>query len=170
MLAAPAPAPGSGPNAGSGARSGPVPAPASSPPSSPAKSPVAPAPTLWKAGPLPSFPSFSSSAPASLPASAPASASPASSSATTVGGVDRAERKSENSGSRDDMVGRTLNKRYVVGDKVGEGGFGAVFRGKQLATGREVALKILHPYNLTDKTIVARFRREAEACSRLRNP
>ena len=61
------------------------------------------------------------------------------------------------------MVGRTLNKRYVVGDKVGEGGFGAVFRGKQLATGREVALKILHPYNLGDPTIVARFRREAEA-------
>jgi serine/threonine-protein kinase len=85
-------------------------------------------------------------------------------------GATRLERKSENSGSRDDMVGRTLNKRYLVGEKVGEGGFGAVFRGKQLATGREVALKILHPYNLTDKTIVARFRREAEACSRLRNP
>ncbi|MEP6653988.1 MAG: zinc ribbon domain-containing protein, partial [Myxococcales bacterium] len=33
------------------------------------------------------------------------------------------ERKTENSGSRDDMVGRTLNKRYVVGEKVGEGGF-----------------------------------------------
>jgi eukaryotic-like serine/threonine-protein kinase len=73
-------------------------------------------------------------------------------------------------GSRDDMVGRTLNKRYVVGEKVGEGGFGAVFRGRQIATGREVALKILHPYNLGDATIVARFRREAEACSRLRNP
>jgi len=85
-------------------------------------------------------------------------------------GERRAERRSESSGSRDDMVGRTLNKRYLVGEKVGEGGFGAVFRGKQLATGREVALKILHPHNLTDKTIVARFRREAEACSRLRNP
>jgi serine/threonine protein kinase len=82
----------------------------------------------------------------------------------------RTERRSENTGSRDNMVGRTLNKRYVVGDKVGEGGFGAVFRGKQLATGRDVALKILHPYNLGDPTIVARFRREAEACSRLRNP
>ena len=83
---------------------------------------------------------------------------------------DRPERKSDNQGSRDDMIGRTLNKRYVVGEKVGEGGFGAVFRGKQVATGREVALKILHPYNLGDATIVARFRREAEACSRLRNP
>jgi Protein kinase domain len=80
------------------------------------------------------------------------------------------ERKSESLGSRDDMVGRTLNRRYLVGEKVGEGGFGTVFRGKQIATGRDVALKILHPNNLGDATIVARFRREAEACSRLRNP
>ncbi len=80
------------------------------------------------------------------------------------------ERKSESHGSRDDMVGRTLNRRYLVGEKVGEGGFGAVFRGKQLATGRDVALKILHSSNLGDATIVARFRREAEACCRLRNP
>jgi hypothetical protein len=68
------------------------------------------------------------------------------------------------------FIGRTLNHRYVVEDKIGEGGFGAVFRGKQIATGREVALKILHPHNLGDPTIVARFRREAEACSKLRDP
>jgi serine/threonine-protein kinase len=80
------------------------------------------------------------------------------------------DRKSGTHGSRDDMVGRTLNRRYLVGEKVGEGGFGAVFRGKQLATGRDVALKILHSSNLGDATIVARFRREAEACCRLRNP
>src|SRR3569623_1472652 len=96
---------------------------------------------------------------------APPSAAPAGTTATQ-----RAERRSENTGARDNMVGRGLNKRYQVGEKVGEGGFGAVFRGKQLATGRDVALKILHPYNLGDPTIVARFRREAEACSRLRNP
>jgi hypothetical protein len=68
------------------------------------------------------------------------------------------------------LIGKTLNHRFVVGDKVGEGGFGAVFRGKQIATGREVALKILHPHNVSDETIVARFRREAEACSKLRDP
>ena len=67
-------------------------------------------------------------------------------------------------------MGRTLNHRYLVEDKIGEGGFGAVFRGKQIATGREVALKILHPHNVSDQTIVARFRREAEACSKLRDP
>jgi serine/threonine-protein kinase len=71
---------------------------------------------------------------------------------------------------QESFVGRTLNHRYVVEDKIGEGGFGAVFRGKQIATGREVALKILHPHNSGDPTIVARFRREAEACSKLRDP
>src|SRR5215831_17730007 len=70
----------------------------------------------------------------------------------------------------ENLIGRTLNNRFVVGEKVGEGGFGAVFRGKQIATGREVALKILHPHNVSDETIVARFRREAEACSKLRDP
>jgi serine/threonine-protein kinase len=43
-----------------------------------------------------------------------------------------------------------------------------VFRGKQIATGREVALKILHPHNVHDETIVARFRRErrrARSCA-----
>jgi eukaryotic-like serine/threonine-protein kinase len=70
----------------------------------------------------------------------------------------------------ENLIGRTLNHLYLVEDKIGEGGFGAVFRGKQIATGREVALKILHPHNVADETIVARFRREAEACSKLRDP
>ena len=70
----------------------------------------------------------------------------------------------------ENLIGRTLNHRYLIEDKIGEGGFGAVFRGKQIATGREVALKILHPHNVHDETIVARFRREAEACSKLRDP
>jgi serine/threonine-protein kinase len=68
-----------------------------------------------------------------------------------------------------ELIGRTLNNRYLVEDKIGEGGFGAVFRGKQIATGREVALKILHPHNSQDQTIIARFKREAEACSKLRD-
>jgi serine/threonine-protein kinase len=72
--------------------------------------------------------------------------------------------------SLDRLMGRTLNGRYLVERKIGEGGFGAVFRGRQVATGREVALKILHPHNLGDATVVARFRREAEACSKLTNP
>jgi serine/threonine-protein kinase len=69
----------------------------------------------------------------------------------------------------DKILGRTLNNRYVIQRKIGEGGFGAVFEGRQVATGRPVALKVLHPHNVSDSTVVARFRREAEACSKLRN-
>jgi serine/threonine-protein kinase len=72
--------------------------------------------------------------------------------------------------SLDSLVGRTLNNRYLVKRKIGEGGFGAVFEGIQVATERPVALKILHPQSVSDATVVARFRREAEACSKLRNP
>ncbi len=72
--------------------------------------------------------------------------------------------------SLDSLVGRTLNNRYFVKRKIGEGGFGAVFEGTQVATERSVALKILHPQSVSDATVVARFRREAEACSKLRNP
>jgi serine/threonine-protein kinase len=71
--------------------------------------------------------------------------------------------------SLEKLPGRTLNGRYRVERKLGEGGFGAVFQGTQIATGREVALKVLHPHNVQDATVVARFRREAEACSKLRN-
>jgi tRNA A-37 threonylcarbamoyl transferase component Bud32 len=72
--------------------------------------------------------------------------------------------------SLDRLVGRTLNNRYLVKRKIGEGGFGAVFEGMQVATERPVALKVLHPQSLQDPTVVARFRREAESCSKLRNP
>lgn len=72
--------------------------------------------------------------------------------------------------SLDSLVGRILNNRYQVKRKIGEGGFGAVFEGTQVATERPVALKVLHPQSVSDPTVVARFRREAEACSRLRNP
>ena len=68
------------------------------------------------------------------------------------------------------LIGRSLNSRYLIEQKIGEGGFGSVFRGRQVATGRPVALKVLHPHNVSDPTVVARFRREAEACSRLTDP
>jgi tRNA A-37 threonylcarbamoyl transferase component Bud32 len=105
-----------------------------------------------------------------LPAAAPppvAAAPPMSAAAallaTTPAPVRPAVQSAEN------LIGRTLNHRYLIEDKIGEGGFGAVFRGKQIATGREVALKILHPHNSSDQTIIARFKREAEACSKLRD-
>jgi serine/threonine protein kinase len=62
-----------------------------------------------------------------------------------------------------------LNNRFKVESKIGEGGFGAVYRGLQLATGRKVALKLLHPDMTKDENLVARFRREGMVLCNLRD-
>ena len=124
---------------------------------------------------VPSSPSASASVPLPAPAPAPRPAPagrPAPVSRPAPAGQPAAAPPAIRGPTQplENLIGRTLNHRYLVEDKIGEGGFGAVFRGKQIATGREVALKILHPHNVHDETIVARFRREAEACSKLRDP
>jgi hypothetical protein len=141
--------------------SGPAPAPVRGP--GPAPAPGAPAAVWPVGGRAPAAPSFLPAA-SPAPAPAPASSSPSLAASRPPGSLRPVGQPLEN------LIGRTLNHRFLVEDKIGEGGFGAVFRGKQIATGREVALKILHPHNVGDETIVARFRREAEACSKLRDP
>jgi len=66
-------------------------------------------------------------------------------------------------------LGTTLNNRFKIESKIGEGGFGAVYRGTQLATGRKVALKLLHPEMTKDENLVARFRREGMVLCNLRD-
>src|ERR1051326_5412916 len=66
-------------------------------------------------------------------------------------------------------IGQVLNNRFKVESKIGEGGFGAVYRGVQLATGRKVALKLLHPEMTKDENLVARFRREGMVLCNLRD-
>ena len=60
----------------------------------------------------------------------------------------------------DPFIGHVLNNRFKIESKIGEGGFGAVYRGVQLSNQRKVALKLLHPEMTKDKNLVARFRRE----------
>ncbi len=67
------------------------------------------------------------------------------------------------------FIGQVLNGRFRIDSKIGEGGFGAVFRGIQLATGRKVALKLLHPEMTDDDNLVARFRREGQVLCNLRD-
>jgi serine/threonine-protein kinase len=73
-------------------------------------------------------------------------------------------------GKNDDVyIDQVLNNRFKVESKIGEGGFGAVYRGVQLATGRKVALKLLHPEMTKDENLVARFRREGMVLCNLRD-
>ena len=69
----------------------------------------------------------------------------------------------------DPYIGQTLSGRFQVESKLGEGGFGAVYRGTQKGTNRVVALKVLHPEMTRDATVVERFRREGQVLCRLRD-
>ncbi len=68
------------------------------------------------------------------------------------------------------MVGRTLDGRYTILAKLGAGSMGTVYRARQHAMGREVAIKILRGDRADDDSAKARFMREAHANSLLASP
>ncbi len=68
------------------------------------------------------------------------------------------------------MVGRNLEGRYTILARLGAGSMGTVYRAKQHAMGREVAIKILRGDRAMDETSKARFLREARANSLLASP
>jgi serine/threonine protein kinase/regulation of enolase protein 1 (concanavalin A-like superfamily) len=59
--------------------------------------------------------------------------------------------------------------QYEISSLLGRGGMGAVYRGRQMALDRDVAIKILPP-DLTDAGRTERFRTEALAMARLNHP
>ncbi len=70
----------------------------------------------------------------------------------------------------DPMVGRTLGDRFTILSKLGAGSMGTVYRARQHAIGRDVAIKILRSDRASDATAKARFLREARANSLLASP
>jgi serine/threonine protein kinase len=60
--------------------------------------------------------------------------------------------------------------KYVLGDELGAGGMGVVYRAQQLHPPRSVAIKFLHRVLARDPRTVARFRVEALAAARLDHP
>lgn len=62
---------------------------------------------------------------------------------------------------------RALGDDYELLDSLGRGGFGRVYRVRDLHLEREVALKVLHPHFTQDAAVVERFRREAQLAARL---
>jgi len=70
-----------------------------------------------------------------------------------------------------DGVRKTLVGRYELGEVIGRGGMGTVYRATDLVLRRTVAVKVL-PAALaeSDATHVARFEREARAAASLTHP
>jgi eukaryotic-like serine/threonine-protein kinase len=65
---------------------------------------------------------------------------------------------------------RALGDDYELLALLGAGGFGRVYRVRDLHLEREVALKVLHPTLTQDPEVVERFRREAQLAARLSHP
>lgn len=62
---------------------------------------------------------------------------------------------------------KRLSDRYSLGERIGRGGVGEVYRGWQEALDRAVAIKVLRPELTRHPNVVARFEREARTTCRL---
>ncbi len=68
------------------------------------------------------------------------------------------------------MAVELLAGRYKLGPKIGEGGMAVVYRAQDVHLGRDVAIKVLRAAISEDEPVAQRFRRAAEASSRLTHP
>lgn len=71
----------------------------------------------------------------------------------------------------DSLIGRTVNGRYEITEKLGSGGLGAVYKAKDLVLDREVAIKAIQPDSLvTASSAMDMFLQEAKIIARLDHP
>jgi serine/threonine protein kinase/sugar lactone lactonase YvrE len=68
------------------------------------------------------------------------------------------------------MQGTVLADRYRLGEVLGRGGMGTVYRATDLHTGGTVAVKVVHPHLAHDPVYNARLRREGQALITLTSP
>ena len=68
------------------------------------------------------------------------------------------------------QVGEVLAGRYQLIQEIGRGGFGVVYRAKQLGMDRDVAVKLLHTAGTANNEMRERFRREAMMARNLNHP
>ncbi len=68
------------------------------------------------------------------------------------------------------LVGAVLSRKYKLTREIGRGGMGAVYAAEPVGGGERVAIKILHPYFVSDEHVMTRFMDEGRTCTRLVHP
>ena len=68
-----------------------------------------------------------------------------------------------------DLTGEAV-KSYEIGDLLGKGGYGVVYRARQSAVMREVAIKVILPRYANSPEFIRRFESEAQVVARLEHP
>jgi serine/threonine protein kinase len=76
---------------------------------------------------------------------------------------------SEPPSSIDTFLGRTIGGYHLV-EKIGQGGMGVVYKGRQVSLDRVVAVKILSKQLYDNEEFIKRFEREAKAVARINHP
>lgn len=71
---------------------------------------------------------------------------------------------------RDPVIGRLIDRRYEVGERIARGGMASVYEGMDLRLDRKVAVKVMHPHLGDDPQFRERFIQEAKAAARLAHP
>jgi serine/threonine protein kinase len=70
----------------------------------------------------------------------------------------------------DRLVGETLDGRYFIQRKIGEGGMGVVYSARHAVIERPLAIKVLKREVMRDTATIKRFVQEARAASRIGHP
>ena len=67
-------------------------------------------------------------------------------------------------------ISELLFGQYLILEKIGEGGMGKVYRAVDTRMARMVALKVVRPQLMSNKTVLKRYEREAAAAAKLDHP
>ncbi|MEM7344228.1 MAG: protein kinase, partial [Chloroflexota bacterium] len=70
---------------------------------------------------------------------------------------------------QEDLSGRAI-KGFALGERIGAGGYGAVYRAAQATVERDVAIKIILPKYADRPEFIRRFEAEAQLVARLEHP